>query len=209
MRISIRGIGSISPLTGINPTGRSSTHVSQQQRKFWVVILAGGDGRRLGSLTINTDGVSASKQYCSLNGGTSLLQLSLQRALRLVPRERIVLVVTEARRRCWQPNLFALRRSSGVPSNRGTGLGILLPLPSDRTAENENMPTLGNVTERTRFRFWPFVPSRRFRSRDATSAVDTRGSASAACPWTDVAFKNGRGISALFPSTAGGTGGAV
>jgi hypothetical protein len=117
--------------------------VSRQQRRFWVVILSGGDGRRLGSLTTNTDGVSAPKQYCSLNGGTSLLQLSLQRALRLVPRERIVLVVTEARRRCWEPNLFAQPRSSGVPSNRGTGLGILLPLPFDRTAENENMPTLG------------------------------------------------------------------
>lgn len=117
--------------------------MSRQQRKFWVVILAGGDGRRLGSLTTNTDSASAPKQHCSLNGGTPLLQLSLQRALRLVARGRIVLVVTEARRRCWQPNLFALRHSSGVPSNRGTGLGTLLPLPSDRTAENEDVPTVG------------------------------------------------------------------
>ena len=117
--------------------------MSRQQRKFWVVILAGGDGRRLGSLTTNTDSAPAPKQHCSLNGGTPLLQLSLQRALRLVARGRMVLVVTEARRRCWEPNLSALRHSSGVLSNRGTGLGILLPLPSDRTAENEDVPTLG------------------------------------------------------------------
>jgi mannose-1-phosphate guanylyltransferase len=42
--------------------------------------------------------VSTPKQYCSLNGGASLLQLSMQRALRLVPRERLVVVVTEQHR---------------------------------------------------------------------------------------------------------------
>ncbi|MEA3151921.1 MAG: mannose-phosphate guanylyltransferase [Gammaproteobacteria bacterium] len=123
---------------------------------MWVVILAGGDGRRLGSLTTNADGVSTPKQYCSLNGGPSLLQLALRRALGLVPRERIVPVVTEAHRRWWEPELFALRRSSVVvqPSNRGTGLGVLVALlviaksdpearllcmPSDHYVENEDV----------------------------------------------------------------------
>jgi mannose-1-phosphate guanylyltransferase len=130
--------------------------LSSPQRKFWVVILAGGDGRRLGSLTTNAHGVSTPKQYCSLNGGSSLLQLSLQRAHGLVPRERIVPVVAEAHRRWWEPELFALRRSSVVvqPGNRGTGIGILLPLlviaksdpdarviclPSDHYVENEDV----------------------------------------------------------------------
>jgi mannose-1-phosphate guanylyltransferase len=130
--------------------------VGRHQRKFWVVILAGGEGRRLGSLTTNAAGLSTPKQYCSLNGGQSLLQLSLQRALGLVPRARIVPVVTAAHRRWWEPELFALRRSSIVvqPSNRGTGLGILLPLlviaksdpdaaviclPSDHYVENEDV----------------------------------------------------------------------
>jgi mannose-1-phosphate guanylyltransferase len=127
-----------------------------KQRNLWVVILAGGDGRRLGSLTTNADGISTPKQYCSLNGGPSLLQLSLRRALGLVARERIVPVVTEAHRRWWEPELFALRRSTVVvqPSNRGTGLGVLLPLlviaksdpdasvicmPSDHYVEHEDL----------------------------------------------------------------------
>ncbi|HEV7610663.1 MAG TPA: sugar phosphate nucleotidyltransferase [Steroidobacteraceae bacterium] len=118
--------------------------------------MAGGEGRRLGSLTTNADGLSTPKQYCSLNGGPSLLQLSLQRALGLVPRARIVPIVNEAHRRWWEPELFAMRRSSVVvqPSQRGTGLGILLALlciaksdpdaaviclPSDHYVEDEAM----------------------------------------------------------------------
>jgi len=138
--------------------GRSSAphSMSRQPRSLWVVILAGGDGRRLGSLTTNADGVCTPKQYCSLNGGPSLLQLSLQRALGLVPRERIVPVVTETHRRWWEPQFSSWRRSTVVvqPSNRGTGLGILLPLlviaksdpeagviciPSDHYVENEDV----------------------------------------------------------------------
>jgi mannose-1-phosphate guanylyltransferase len=130
--------------------------VIRPTRTCWVVILAGGDGRRLGSLTTNASGVSTPKQFWSLNGGPSLLQLSLQRALRLVPRERIVTVVTEAHRRWWEPSLLSLRRSTVVvqPSNRGTGLGVLLPLlviaksdpeagviciPSDHYVEREDV----------------------------------------------------------------------
>jgi mannose-1-phosphate guanylyltransferase len=130
--------------------------MSRQPRKLWVVILAGGDGRRLGSLTTNADGVCTPKQYCSLDGGQSLLQLSLHRALGLVPRQRIVPVVTENHRRWWEPQFLSWRRSTVVvqPSNRGTALGILLPLlviakadpeagviciPSDHYVEDEDL----------------------------------------------------------------------
>lgn len=130
--------------------------MKKKQRSIWVVILAGGDGRRLGALTANADGISTPKQYCSLNGGPSLLQLSLQRALGITSRERIVTVVTETHRSWWERELFALHRCGVVvqPSNRGTGLGILLPLsviaksdpdagvlcmPSDHYVEHESV----------------------------------------------------------------------
>jgi mannose-1-phosphate guanylyltransferase len=130
--------------------------VDGEQRNLWVVILAGGDGRRLSSLTANADGVSTPKQYWSLNGGPSLLQLSQRRALGLVPRTRIVTVVTEAHRRWWEPELSPLGRLKVVvqPSNRGTGIGVLLPLlviaksdpeasviclPSDHYVEHEDL----------------------------------------------------------------------
>jgi mannose-1-phosphate guanylyltransferase len=97
---------------------------------IWALILAGGDGRRLGTLTRNVQGVSTPKQYCSLNGGPSLLRLSIKRALRLVPAERIVVVVAEQHRRWWTRELAGFPHSNVVvqPTNRGTGVGILLPL---------------------------------------------------------------------------------
>jgi mannose-1-phosphate guanylyltransferase len=100
------------------------------RRDIWVVLLAGGDGQRLRALTTDARGISTPKQYCSLDGGRSLLHIALQRALAVTSRERIVIVVTEAHRRWWERELFALPRSQVVvqPANRGTGLGFLLPL---------------------------------------------------------------------------------
>jgi mannose-1-phosphate guanylyltransferase len=107
-----------------------SPKMSTKPRSIWVAVLAGGDGQRLRPLTTNARGISTPKQYCSLNGGRSLLQISLQRALAVTSRERIVIVVTEAHRRWWERELIALPRFQVVvqPSNRGTGLGFLLPL---------------------------------------------------------------------------------
>jgi mannose-1-phosphate guanylyltransferase len=104
--------------------------MSGKPRSIWVAVLAGGDGHRLRPLTTNARGISTPTQYCSLNGGRSLLQISLQRALAVTSRERIVTVVTEAHRAWWQPEFFASPRSPVVvqPCNRGTGLGVLLPL---------------------------------------------------------------------------------
>ena len=42
----------------------------------WALILAAGEGSRLRSLT-TTNGVAVPKQFCSLNGGPSLLQETL------------------------------------------------------------------------------------------------------------------------------------
>jgi mannose-1-phosphate guanylyltransferase len=101
-----------------------------EPRSLWALILAGGDGKRLSALTATADGRCTPKQYCSLNGGPSLLALAVKRAARMVPMERIVVVVTENHRQWWEPQLSSLVPSNVIaqPSNRGTALGILLPL---------------------------------------------------------------------------------
>jgi mannose-1-phosphate guanylyltransferase len=126
-----------------------------QQGNVWAVLLAGGDGQRFKS-TANVQGVSTPTQYCSLNGGPSPLHLSLRRALAVSSRERIVAVVTEAHRSWWEREFVALPRTNVVvqPCNRGTGLGVLLPLlviaksdpgaeviciPSDHYVEHEEV----------------------------------------------------------------------
>jgi hypothetical protein len=130
--------------------------MNAKPRSIWVAILAGGDGQHLRPLTGNVRGISTSKQCYSLNGGQSPLQISLQRALPVTARERIVTVVTEAHRHWWEYELAAYPGSRVVvePCNRGTGLSVLLTLlviaksdpeagvifiPSDHCAEHESI----------------------------------------------------------------------
>jgi mannose-1-phosphate guanylyltransferase len=126
------------------------------QGNVWAVLLAGGDGQPLKSYTTSVHGVSTPSQYCSLNGGDSLLRLSQQRALAVSSHERMVAVVTEAHRSWWERELIPLQRTNIVvqPCNRGTGFGVLLPLliiaksdpeagvifiPSDHYVEHEEV----------------------------------------------------------------------
>lgn len=96
----------------------------------WALVLAAGEGSRLRSLTTATDGVPVPKQFCSLDGGPSLLQEALQRAGSIAPTERICTVVAEGHRRWWSDPLAGLPAGNVVvqPRNRGTAIGILLPL---------------------------------------------------------------------------------
>jgi mannose-1-phosphate guanylyltransferase len=101
------------------------------------------------------DGSSIPKQYCSLNGGASLVQLALRRALAVTTRDHIVCIVNDAHRCWWEPQFRGLRHTVVVqPADRGTGLGVLLPLlviartdpdsgvlvlPSDHYVEHEDL----------------------------------------------------------------------
>jgi len=98
----------------------------------WALVLAAGEGTRLRALTTDRSGIAVPKQFCSLQGGPSLLEETLQRAARLAPRDRIVTVVAADHRPWWQSELANLPERSIVvqPSNRGTAPGILLPLLS-------------------------------------------------------------------------------
>ncbi|HTY62425.1 MAG TPA: sugar phosphate nucleotidyltransferase [Acidobacteriota bacterium] len=98
--------------------------------KFWSVILAGGNGDRIGELIRNWLGRSVPKQYCAFTGKRSMLQHTLLRADALGPRERQFVLIAEAHRREAQSQL-AERWPNGVivqPANRDTLPGIFLPL---------------------------------------------------------------------------------
>lgn len=96
----------------------------------WALVLAAGEGSRLRSLTTTTGGVAVPKQFCSLQGGRSLLHDALARAQGVAPRRRICTVVAEQHRRWWERSLGALPCGNVIvqPENRGTAIGILLPL---------------------------------------------------------------------------------
>ena len=96
----------------------------------WALVLAGGEGSRLHGLTRNVHGVVVPKQFCSLQGGPSLLQEALQRAATVAPMQRVCTVVAAQHRQWWTSMVGYLRNRNVIvqPHNRGTAHGILLPL---------------------------------------------------------------------------------
>jgi mannose-1-phosphate guanylyltransferase len=99
-------------------------------RNTWGLVLAGGEGSRLHGLTRNGSGVVVPKQFCSLQGGASLLQEALQRAAAVAPVQQICTVVAKQHRQWWMPIMSCFPEENVVvqPQNRGTAYGILLPL---------------------------------------------------------------------------------
>lgn len=128
----------------------------EAQQDIWTIILAAGDGTRLRSLTTDDQGITIPKQFCSFKSPKSMLAHTLDRAGRVAPRDRIVLVVAAQHQQWWEPELSFLPQENIViqPQNRGTAIGILLPLlviqqrdpsavvvvlPSDHFVANESV----------------------------------------------------------------------
>lgn len=95
----------------------------------WAIILAGGEGKRLASLTRALYGQELPKQFAVLAGDRSLLQRTVERIDPLIPYERMVVVVTA---RYESVARDQLARYPGVdvavqpPANLDTGPGLLV-----------------------------------------------------------------------------------
>ena len=123
-------------------------------KHLYTIILAAGEGTRVRSLTKNAAGVCVPKQFSVVDGHRTMLHSTLNRATRLVPNDRVVVVVAEEHRRFWREDLAVLPPENIVvqPLNRGTAIGLLLPflkvlqrdpgarvlvLPSDHHVDDE------------------------------------------------------------------------
>ncbi|HET6854443.1 MAG TPA: sugar phosphate nucleotidyltransferase, partial [Pyrinomonadaceae bacterium] len=96
----------------------------------WAIILAGGDGTRLRSMTRAITGDNRPKQFVPVIGGMTLLDQTRRRVARSVARDRTLLVVTEKHRRFYQSltKTISLRLLLEQPQNKGTAPAILYPL---------------------------------------------------------------------------------
>ncbi len=96
----------------------------------WAVILAGGDGTRLKSLTRHIAGDERPKQFCSVLGGQTLLAETQNRAALELAAQRTLYVVNRAHERYYTPILAHENADNLVvqPSNRGTAPAILYSL---------------------------------------------------------------------------------
>jgi len=94
------------------------------------IILAGGDGTRLCPLTQSITGRAIPKQFCAVTGEYPLLSETIRRVTRLIPAERVIVVVNQAHCHLYEPLLRYLGRRQIVvqPANRGTAPAILYGL---------------------------------------------------------------------------------
>jgi len=99
-------------------------------RNAWAVILAGGDGVRLRSMTRGLTGDDRPKQFCALVGEDALLTETRRRTALAVPAHRTLVVVNRAHERFYTPLLADLRAPAlaAQPENRGTAPAILYAL---------------------------------------------------------------------------------
>ena len=102
----------------------------QSPGSSWGIVLAGGEGRRLHTLTRDDRGRVVPKQFCSFLGSQSLLRAAIERLAAVVDRRHIMVVVAAAHRRWWQRELADVEPENIIvqPVNRGTACGVLLPL---------------------------------------------------------------------------------
>lgn len=99
-------------------------------RDRWAVILAGGDGTRLQSMTRAISGDNRPKQFVPVIGGSTLLNQTRRRvALSIEPRHTSI-VVTQKHRRYYAPLAHEISPNPLIeqPVNKGTAPAILYAL---------------------------------------------------------------------------------
>ena len=96
----------------------------------WAVVLAGGEGTRVRSFLQQYCGGSGIKQFSTIIGQRSMLRCTLDRVTRLIPPERILVVVSTGHRHDVEIELAHWPKENIIfqSINRDTAPGILLPL---------------------------------------------------------------------------------
>lgn len=101
-----------------------------ENRNHWAIILAGGDGKRLSSLTRRIAGDTRPKQFCPVIGDSSLIEQTRRRVSLSVADDHTLIALTRAHERYYEPLLGDVRQQNLViqPDNRGTAAAILYSL---------------------------------------------------------------------------------
>jgi mannose-1-phosphate guanylyltransferase len=106
--------------------------MSQKTRigQLWGIVLAGGDGARLRPFLSQLCGGRGIKQFCTIIGRRSMLEHTLARIERLIPRDRILVIIAQGHQEeaARQLGHWPAENVIVQPQNRDTTAGILLPL---------------------------------------------------------------------------------
>ena len=107
---------------------RKGTLLNQQQA--WAVVLAGGDGTRLKTLTQLISGEDRPKQFCQVYGGKTLLAQTRARLARVIHPERTAFAVVRPHERFYRNELSDVEPQRVVvqPGNKGTTAAVIFSL---------------------------------------------------------------------------------
>jgi mannose-1-phosphate guanylyltransferase len=97
-------------------------------RNSWAVLLAGGDGTRLQSLTQTIAGDLRPKQFCELFGGKTLLTQTQERVASLFCPSRTLCVFTQSHEHYFRKLDVDAAATLVQPENRGTAIAICTAL---------------------------------------------------------------------------------
>lgn len=102
------------------------------QPNLWGLVLAGGEGKRLEDYVRQLRGECLPKQYMNFIGTRSMIEHTFARAERLIPRERLLTIVSKHHLNWREVRRQLAQRAPGTviaqPENKDTGVGLLLPL---------------------------------------------------------------------------------
>lgn len=99
-------------------------------QQAWAVVLAGGDGTRLRSLTQLISGEDRPKQFCRVHGGNTLLTHTRVRLARTIHPERTVFALVKTHERFYRSELADVEPRQLVvqPGNKGTTAAVICSL---------------------------------------------------------------------------------
>ena len=114
----------------LHPGSAHTTSRHRARGERWAIILAGGDGTRLQSMTRTITGDNRPKQFVPVIGGTTLLDQTRSRVALSVLPGRTFFVVTEKHRRFYESLTHTVSAHLVLeqPENKGTAPAILYAL---------------------------------------------------------------------------------
>jgi mannose-1-phosphate guanylyltransferase len=119
--------------------GPLSPTQNQDLSSRWGVILAGGEGTRLLSLTRKITGDDRPKQFCALTGVETLLEQTRRRVSQVVAERHALLILTKTHERFYKDQLrdVPARNLLVQPFNRGTAPAIAYSLTHLNSVDRE------------------------------------------------------------------------
>jgi mannose-1-phosphate guanylyltransferase len=129
----------------------------KQYEHLWAIILAGGDGVRMREYLRSQRNIDRPKQFANIIGSRSMLRHTIERVKRIIPIQRMRIVVNVQHLKYVHAEITKPERKSLIvlPCNRETAVGILLPviqiLAQDSSACITVFPSDHFVLEEQRF----------------------------------------------------------